>query len=58
MTIYIKSFSYRESDYSDKCKKDCYDFKKDIAAKRHIKHKNEILHLMISTGYEFEIRKF
>lgn len=29
MTIYIKSFSYRESDYSDKCKKNCCDFKKE-----------------------------
>jgi hypothetical protein len=29
MTIFIKLFSDRESDYSDKYEKNCYDFKKE-----------------------------
>ena len=29
MIIYIQSFLHRESDYSDKCKKNRYDFKKE-----------------------------
>jgi hypothetical protein len=28
----------------------------DMAAKRHKKHKNKISHLIISIGYEIEIR--
>ena len=28
----------------------------DMAAKRHKKHKNKILHLIISIGYEIAIR--
>ena len=30
----------------------------DMAAKRHKNHKNKILHLIISIGYEIEIREF
>jgi hypothetical protein len=30
----------------------------DMAAKRHKKHKNKISHLIISIGYEIEIREF
>jgi hypothetical protein len=32
--------------------------KNDMAAKRHKKHKNKISHLIISIGYEIEIREF
>jgi hypothetical protein len=32
--------------------------KDDMAAKRHKKHKNRILHSIISIGYEIEIRDF
>jgi hypothetical protein len=30
----------------------------DVAAKRHKNHKNKISHLIISIGYEIEIREF
>jgi len=30
----------------------------DMAAKRHKNHKNKILHLIITIGYETEIREF
>ncbi len=30
----------------------------DVAAKRHKKHKNKILHLIISIGYKIKIREF
>jgi len=30
----------------------------NMAAKRHKNHKNKILHLIISIGYESEIREF
>ena len=36
-------------------RKNLLGFNGDMAAKRH---KNEILHLIISIGYEIEIRKF